>query len=109
NRIVGEVKKFNLSTQNTVLVDAIGNITQDDRVDVLSAKVNLRDGGLDRKLLAVGAQSEDGSQAPITSARSPKAAHVLDDLGSKALGNEAFDRRSHCLARRAAKDMLSGS
>jgi hypothetical protein len=90
-------------------VPAQRDVAQDHGVQAPAALESLRDRGLDRELLAVGAQRPQRRDIAHPAAGDPGAAEMLDVgavRGAEALRDEALERAADRLVARAAQQLL---
>ena len=95
--------------QRLLVSHALGDVPQDHREELLTLQINLRDGRLNRELLAVGTQTihrPQGAYRPRADAREPEARDLLRMLGPKSLGEEPVQRLAQRLLAPHSKHLL---
>jgi hypothetical protein len=89
---------------------ALVDVAQDQRIELAAADLDMRQGGLDRELAAVGTAGAETARRPDVGALPTpvEGRHRPLQRLAEALGEEAVDRRADGLGRGAAKDLLGG-
>ena len=95
--------------QIVLALQAPRDVAQDYRVEPLAVLADLRDRGLDRKLLAVGAQAPQHARvahAPVGDAGAAEPLHVRAVRRAEARGDELFQSGAERVVLRAAEQLL---